>query len=327
MVNSNKQHYMSACGVDTAGGDAIALNAAADRHFYGDGCRRDYRAAVALYRQAAEMGYDVAQYNLAYCYEEGHGVIKSGRKAFHWYKQSAGQGNAKAQNNLGNCYAWGYGVTKDLKEAFACYRKSAVQGYHWGEYNLAECYEEGLGVKKDRAEAVRWYTLSSEHGNEDAAKAMRPDTRRRRKFLKYSKHLLYVAGTVLFIAFMVTNYYETKAYETYLDGVEAYGRKDYDRAVSLFTEAMELGSAEAVNHLGVCYERGHGVEKNDALAYRYFIESAEDGCGMAMHNLGRFYENGKFVPKDVGKAVLWYREAAEKGDENSKKALKRLGRK
>ena len=304
--------------------EAIELNASGDSFFYGDGCACNRRKAVGFYRKAAELGYDVAQYNLGYCYEEGLGVLKSGRKASHWYRLAAEQGNAKAQNNLGNCYAWGYGVQKDLKEAFNWYSRSAAQGYHWGEYNLAECYDEGFGVKKNRKEAMRLYALSAAQGNADAARAMRLKYRFRRMLFKVSRHLLYILGTILFVAFMVVNYYDATAYEKYLDGVEAYKKKDYDSAVTIFREAIELGSAEAVNHLGLCYERGHGVEKSDSVAYEHYVASAKDDCYMAMYNIGRYYERGRVVAKDVDEAVKWYRKAARMGELSSQKALKRL---
>ena len=309
----------------TVNGDALQLNAIGDSYFYGSNVKRNYRKAVYNYRKAAEMGYDVAQYNLGYCYEEGRGVMKSGSKSFYWYRLAAEQGNAKALNNLGNCHAWGYGTVQNQREAFRCYSMSAEKGDSWGLYNLAECYDDGRGVVKDHNEAMRLYALSAAQGNADATKAMLPRTIRRKRVLKIFKHLIYIGGTILFVLFMVSNYYDAKAYETYLEGTKAYNKKDYAKAVVLFRDAIDQGSAEAMNYLGLCYEFGRGVEKDAKKAFEYYKTSAEDDCPMGMYNLGRFYERGKVVNKDIDEAVRLYRKSKEMGNLDAKRCLERLG--
>lgn len=306
--------------------DVVKLNELGDNYFYGNGCKRSRKEAVRCYRAAAEAGYAVAQYNLAYCYEEGLGVFKSARKAFCWYRKAAEAGNAKAQNNVGNCYAWGHGTAENRREAFRWYSKSAAQGDQWGEYNLAECYDNGTGVKKDRREAMKWYALSAAQGNKDAEKSMSPAVRRKRSILKMSRRILYVTGALLFIVFMVTNYVDAKAYEIYSDGAKAYANKEYDKAVRLFREAIDEGSAEAINHLGICYERGHGAEKDLSVAYDYFLMSANEGSYQGMYNVGRFHEYGKVVKKDLEKAREWYIKAADLGDPSAKKALENMNK-
>lgn len=46
------------------------------------------------------QGNATAQYNLGYCYYEGHGVEQSYDEAVKWYRKAAEQGNATAQHNL-----------------------------------------------------------------------------------------------------------------------------------------------------------------------------------------------------------------------------------
>ena len=331
MVKENQGHNITEnntvySAIGAVNGDALSHNALGDDYFYGNNVKQSYRKAVKHYRKAAEAGYDVAQYNLGYCYEEGLGVFKSGRKAFHWYSLAAEQGNAKALNNLGNCYAWGYGTPQDKQEAFECYSMSAEKGYEWGEYNLAECYDEGFGVKKNRKEAMRLYALAAAQGNSDAAKAMQPKARFRRWLLRISKHLIYIIGTILFLLFIVSNYYDAKAYELYLEGVEAYSKKDYSKAIILFDEAIEQGSAEAMNYKGICYENGFGVKKDKEKAYECFKSSADDDCPQGIYNLARFYEHGKVVKKDLEEAVRLYRKSMEMDNPESKRALERLKR-
>ena len=50
--------------------------------------------AAALFRQAAEGGNSLAQYDLGYCYEHGIGVAVDASEAIRWFRLAA----AKAPN-------------------------------------------------------------------------------------------------------------------------------------------------------------------------------------------------------------------------------------
>ena len=98
---------------------------------------RNYGEAVKCFRQAAEMGYSDAQYNLGYCYDYGRGVTQDSTEAAKWYTMAAEQGNISAQNNLAILYETGHGVEKDLAEAVRWYRAAAEQGDVDAQFNLA----------------------------------------------------------------------------------------------------------------------------------------------------------------------------------------------
>lgn len=307
--------------------DHSCLLSEGDRHFFGKGCRRDLGKAVEYYSRAADAGSDEAQYNLGYCYEEGLGVFRSPAKAVKWYRRSAGLGNAKAQNNLGNCYYWGSGVAQDYKEAFKWYALSASQDYGWAQYNLAECYDEGRGTAKNPAEAQRLYALAAAQGIDDAREAMLPSVRRRKKRIGTLLRILYAAGVLLFIWFMVGNYHDAKAYNVYMKAHKCYEKKDYAEALRLCNEAIGMGCADAINLVGLCYERGCGVEKDKKKAYEHFCLAIEEGSAQALCNKARFLENGIYVSKDVDAATRCYEEAAEYGLNEAKAALERIRKK
>ena len=109
----------------------------------------------------------------------------------------------------------------------------------------------------------------------------------------------------------------------------------------------EAGDAEAQFKVGLRYEDGNGVERNDVLAAEWYRKSAEQGYAYAEYNLstayfcgrgvetnlvaafewmkksadhdypiawfalGLFYEEGTGVEKDGAEALRWYRKAAE----------------
>ncbi len=59
-----------------------------------------YDKAVPIFRDLAEQGDAVAQYNLGVCYENGRGVTQSYTEAVKWLKQAAEQGYAEAKEAL-----------------------------------------------------------------------------------------------------------------------------------------------------------------------------------------------------------------------------------
>ena len=66
-------------------------------YYSGIGIDINKQKAVELYQRAAKLGNNIAQYNLAFMYENGKGVVKNIRKAIYWYKQS---GDKDAQKRL-----------------------------------------------------------------------------------------------------------------------------------------------------------------------------------------------------------------------------------
>ena len=90
-------------------------------------------------------------------------------------------------------------------------------------------------------------------------------------------------------------------------------------------ESAEQGYADAQVNLGLLYDRGRGVAKDDAEAVRWYREAAAKGHAMAQNNLGAKYLFGEGVPKNKEEAVRWFRMAAEQGNAKAKATLKEMG--
>ena len=63
--------------------------------------------------------------------------------------------------------------------------------------------------------------------------------------------------------------------------------------------------------MGVCYEFGAGIKKDERKAFEWYKEAAEQGYAEAQNSLGVCYYNGEGVEKDESKAVEWWQKAAE----------------
>jgi TPR repeat protein len=78
--------------------------------------------------------------------------------------------------------------------------------------------------------------------------------------------------------------------------------------------AADKGLAEAQNEVGVLYQQGLGVERNQAEAVKWFRRAADQGGSVvAQNNLADIYVLGLGVPQDFKEAIKWYRIAAGQG--------------
>ncbi|MFO0993700.1 MAG: hypothetical protein U1E67_17400 [Hyphomicrobiales bacterium] len=132
------------------------------------GVKKDLKAAVALYQEAAEGGNIEAQNWLGYSYEYGLGVEVDNAKAVEWYKKSADAGLAIGENNLGLMYLNGKGVKRDYDQAFKLFDAAAKEGDAWAINNLGGMYEMGWGTKVNKTIALQLYGQAAAKGNPHA---------------------------------------------------------------------------------------------------------------------------------------------------------------
>lgn len=90
--------------------------------------------------------------------------------------------------------------------------------------------------------------------------------------------------------------------------------KDETEAAAWFRKAAEKGLATAQFKLGTMYELGQGVPKNEVQAITWFHKAAEQDDDRAQTRLGLRYAYGRGVPKDAAQAVRWWTKAAVQGN-------------
>ena len=108
---------------------------------------------------------------------------------------------------------------------------------------------------------------------------------------------------------------------------QLYANKNYAEAVSLWKNAAEQGSSDALYMLGICYNYKLGVNEDDSekcgeIASDYFIKAANLGHADAQCFAGLCYLHGIGVEKDTKQAVKWFEKSAE---QNCTQAMNNLG--
>lgn len=105
------------------------------------------------------------------------------------------------------------------------------------------------------------------------------------------------------------------------EGIKYEHEQKYEKAFKCFQEASESGNAEALYFLASCYSEGHGVKRNDKIAFNLDKLSAQGGFAYAQLSMGSHYEIGMIVPKDNERAIFWYKKAAEQGLKEAQERL------
>jgi len=119
---------------------------------------------------------------------------------------------------------------------------------------------------------------------------------------------------ISFSLFLMVLSLSVPAFAGVKEGSDAIRKSDYQTAYREFKDAAVQGDAGAQFNLGLMYEKGMGIAKDEAEAVKWYRKAAEQGYTGAQNNLGYMYEEGRGVAKDEAEAVKWYRKAAEQGN-------------
>ncbi len=101
----------------------------------------------------------------------------------------------------------------------------------------------------------------------------------------------------------------------------AVERGDYATAMRELRPLAEQGLASAQFNLGLHYDNGQGVLKDDAQARQWYEKAAVQGHADAQVNLGILFVYGRGVPQDYKMAVYWLRLSAHQGNDLAQRKL------
>ncbi|MBR4677335.1 MAG: sel1 repeat family protein [Bacteroidales bacterium] len=136
---------------------------------------------------------------------------------------------------------------------------------------------------------------------------------------------------ILLIAFIVgllpqlanAQWFWESAESLFEQGMKYLKSKDYNNAITYFSESGKKGNAKAYNALGNMYIKGMGVNKNYTQAYNYFVSAYNTNANSRAANywLGYCYYTGFGTNQNLNKAYQFFKTAADKGHPRSNRYL------
>lgn len=124
-------------------------------------------AAVIKYLFLSELGYEVAQSNVAFILDKEDSTLfdqeETFQRALLMYSRAAAQGSTVARLKMGDYHYYGFGTDIDYESAATHYRLASEQQHNaQAMFNLGYMHERGLGLKQDIHLAKRFYDMAAE---------------------------------------------------------------------------------------------------------------------------------------------------------------------
>lgn len=109
----------------------------------------------------------------------------------------------------------------------------------------------------------------------------------------------------------------------YDEGMQAYTNGDFDTAAREFAALAEKGEAESQYMLGMLYEEGQGIAKDDVQAAYWYARAADKGFVDAYFALGQLFVHRKGERQDRMAAHHWFSLAKEYGHRLADQEMRR----
>jgi TPR repeat protein len=203
--------------------------------------------------------------------------------------------NAEAMFYLADCYGRGsLGLEADNKEAFSLYQSAAKAGHAAAAYRTAVCCELGNeegGTRKDPLKAVQWYKRAATLGDTSA---------------------MYKMGTIQLKGLLGQPQNSREAIVWLKRAAE---RADAENPHALHELGLLYEAVQPPDGSGI-------VIRDEAYALSLFTQAAELGYKFSQFRLGSAYEYGLFNLKiDPRLSIMWYSSAAVQEEHQSELAL------
>ena len=287
-----------------------------------------FREAYAALEKMAVAGSPNAIYWCGIMKQYGYGYDSDYEEAIRLYTKA--NDTVKEQNDRACCYEameyagkiyvnGGGNVTKDLDKAYDFFKEAADAGYGVAAYQIGLLYNnngyQGKGKEADTENpnydmARQWYDKATEYGCVDAyanigllygTGKVSPEGNQKAEDIAME---WYQRGADLGSATCIYNM-----------GAVCEGLKEYEKAFSYFEKAAYLEYLSAQKALGVYYENGWGVAKDDQKALEWYLKAAEGNNTYALERLAKaYYFENLSVKKNVDEAFKWALKGAENGN-------------
>lgn len=265
--------------------------------------------SIEWHEKAVQYYSSHSAYELAiiYLYNEQH---KDTEKGMAYLNQSADENNARAISEKAYLLIDNPETKeKNMPEAKALFEKAMELGNDYAPYRLALGYERGeFGEgEPDYAKILALYELAAERGS-----VYGMDMAGHYYRLDYvTEDEGNAAKAVNYFEMAVARNSNYSRVELALCYETGHGvEKDYQKAFDLYKVAAESGYPYANIKMGYYYEDGIVGAEDTKAAFDNFMIAAEAGMAEGLYNVGRYYKHAVGIPENPEMALKYFEEAA-----------------
>jgi TPR repeat protein len=114
---------------------------------------------------------------------------------------------------------------------------------------------------------------------------------------------------IFVVVLMILSIAAAMAADTLEDAVAAYRRANYATALRIYRSMADQGLAIAQFNVGLMYDNGQGVSKDEVQAMKWYRLAADQGRSDAQYQLGHLY----YKQDNYAEAAKWFHLAADQG--------------
>lgn len=261
----------------------------------------DFDKSFAAFSKAANLGYKLAEYEMAKATFYGEGVEQNVAKALEMYTQNLEDKIWDAAVDLGLYYE---DQGENPAQAFHYLQKAADEAeIPFALFRLGLYYYQGFGTDENIDQAKKYFQLAVDH-HYDAA------------YLRLGNIELWEEASDSNEANAFPYFAKAAEHEHYNEGLGLcykYGigvEKDASKAFEAFTKGTAANNITSAYYLGLCYLEGEGTTQNDASAFEHFQNIAEQYV-QAKYQLAKLYLTGKGTHQNIDLGIQHLTQAAE----------------
>lgn len=305
LTDSNKSQALDIFRKSADLGCPEAIGCLGAFYLYGDVVTLDVQKAKEIFEQALVLNNSEVINSLSRMYLEGHGIPINQNKALQLFKQTAETGNIDGILGLAFMYLEGSGMLIDEEKAFRLAEQALESNLPYAFLFMGDLYRDGKGVSQNSEKAIEWYKKAIIFGPEGLCRIGQLYA----KGIGVTRNL--AKATVHFQEAIARGnvYAMCNLAELLINQIPP----NYPKALELLKMAIQRGSSEAMNMLGLLSLRGVGVVRNYEESIIQFKKSSALNNLNAKHNLAHSLEHGFGILKNSDEAVKLYHECSERG--------------
>lgn len=221
------------------------------------------------------------------------------QSAARWYEAAYLNGDASAGWSLETLYFTSF-VNKNYEKALVQLDKTAAMGMPKSLYYLGQMHHLGLGTARDDKKAMNYFEKALAQDFAPAKKGLL------KLYLQGNDSVRDNAKAISIL--------DKIAAESLADTMRIaewffYGQdfdQDYKLALRYYQKGAELGSGNAINHLGEMYRFGWGVEADFEAAKRWYLTGMKIDYLICAHNIAEMYYYGQGTQQNYNLAYEWF---------------------
>lgn len=238
------------------------------------------------------------------------------QKVFYTIKLKAEEGNMKCMHRLGNFYLNGSGIPKDECKAVECFQKAAENGEVKAYNDLARCFLKGMGVAADKEIALEYARKSMSLGCDEAKDTIGDIYFEQAKCFRDGSGVEKDTQKAMSLFEKAGEYGNSKAYNSlakfYLQGIGV--PIDGGKGLELAMKSYEMGNKKACSTISTYYRMGKFIPEDHVNGHKWDLIGAKAGNILCQIRLGIDYEKGYGVAKNEREACCWYKKVADNNE-------------